>query len=138
MSERRVFVIPGRLDGLNAYIGACRKNPHAGAAMKRKNQKRVLKAIAEWDVQPIETPVKVSVVWIEPNMRRDKDNIRSAIKYILDGMVEAGIIPGDGWKHVSDISDAYVVDRHNPRVVVEVSTDDRPSTRYELERCENL
>lgn len=138
MSDRRVFVIPGRLDGLNAYIGACRKNPHAGAAMKRKNQKRVLKAITEWDVQPIETPVKVQVAWIEPNMRRDKDNIRSAIKYILDGMVEAGIIPGDGWKHVSDISDAYMVNRHNPRVVVEVTHDENQNGTADIKKYDNL
>ena len=33
------YTIQGRLDGLNAYVNACRTNPYKGAKCKRSNQK---------------------------------------------------------------------------------------------------
>ncbi len=51
-------------------------------------------------------------------LRTSGGNIRFALKFILDGLVEAGVLPNDSWRYVGDISDSYVVDRRHPRVVV--------------------
>lgn len=41
---------------------------------------------------------------VEETMKRDPSNICSAaIKFIEDGLVEAGVIPNDGWKQVKGI-----------------------------------
>lgn len=41
---------------------------------------------------------------VEESMKRDPSNICSAaIKFIEDGLVEAGVIPNDGWKNVLGI-----------------------------------
>lgn len=114
------FTIPGKLSSLNEYISRCRQSPIAGAALKRKEQDRVVKAITDAGIKPMKTPVDVLIEWFEPNMRRDKDNVRSGIKYILDGLVEAGIIANDGWKHINTITDAYYVNKSDPRVRVTI------------------
>ena len=44
----------------------------------------------------------------------------SAVKFILDGMVELGTIPDDGQKYVKGISHELHLDRKNPRVEVEI------------------
>ena len=114
------FTIPGRLDGLNEYIDACRTNPRAGGRCKRENQDRVCWAIRQARLKPVSGCVGLSIHWIEPNARRDKDNVRSAVKYILDALVEMGIIKNDGWKDVGYIHDHYMVNRENPRVIVQL------------------
>lgn len=38
--------------------------------------------------------------WIEPGTRRDPDNL-AVPKAILDGLVNAGVLPDDSWKHVA-------------------------------------
>lgn len=111
------FEVPGRLPGANEYTAACRSNARAGGRMKRDAQERVCWAIRAAHLRPM-GKVDVSFVWIEPDMRRDKDNVRFAAKFILDALVEMQIIKNDGWRHVGDLSDAYMVNRDNPRVVV--------------------
>ena len=66
------LVIPLKLHSLNEYIGACRRNPHAGAKMKKEDQQAV-----EWYIRSqlrgvrISQPVKMSYRWHESNRRRD-------------------------------------------------------------------
>ena len=66
-------------------------------------------------------PVTVSFTWVEPDMRRDKDNISSAKKYVLDALVECGVVPDDNWKCIAgNLPDQYKVNKANPRVIVEL------------------
>lgn len=116
--KAQFFTIKGKFPGLNEYVDACRKNRHVGARMKREQQRRVTDAITEYGIKPMDAPVDVYILWCEPNKRRDKDNVRFAIKFILDGLVEAGIISDDKWDNISYLDDGYTVDRDNPRVVV--------------------
>lgn len=67
----------------------------------------------------IEKPVFMEYLWIEPNRRRDKDNISSfGRKVIQDALVSAGVLKDDGWKHVVGFSDRFEVDKENPRIEV--------------------
>lgn len=114
----QTFEIPGRLSGCNEYQRACRTSPRVGARMKRDNQDRAYWAIKAAKVKPAAGPVNVWFAWIEPDMRRDKDNIRFAAKFVLDALVQAGILPDDGWRYVGDLSDSYAVNKSNPRIIV--------------------
>ena len=117
---RQAFEVSGRLAGCNDYVRMCRANARAGAKVKRENQDIVLWCIRQAGLVPMRGKVDVKFTWIEPDMRRDKDNIRFAAKFILDALVEAGVLENDNWACVGSLSDDYLVNRSNPRVVVEL------------------
>lgn len=59
--------------------------------------------------------------WYERNRRRDKDNISSfGRKVIQDGLVKAEIIKNDGWAQIEGFSDEFRVDKKHARVEVEI------------------
>ena len=123
---RQVFEIPGRLDGLNEYVEANRSNPYAGAKMKKANQELVEWCIKAAHLKPMKCPVHIHVTWVEgirPGAKqfrpRDKDNIRSAVKYIQDALIAQKIIKNDGYYDVTP-SDSYMLNRNNPRIIVEL------------------
>lgn len=65
--------------------------------------------------------VRMKYTWYERNKRRDKDNISSfGRKIIQDGLVQAGVLPDDGWEYIDGFSDDFWVDKKNPRVEVEI------------------
>ena len=65
-------------------------------------------------------PVFLLFTFYEPDKRRDRDNVSSfARKVIQDAMVRCGTIQDDGWDHVTGYLDRFEVDKKNPRIVVE-------------------
>jgi Holliday junction resolvase RusA-like endonuclease len=52
--------------------------------------------------------VYLHMVWIEPNTKRDPDNISSFIKFILDALQKANIIPNDGWANIVGFSHEFI------------------------------
>ena len=59
---------------------------------------------------------------VPQDKRTDPDNIAAGgRKVILDGLVEGGILPDDGWGDVEGFSDTFAVDKENPRVEVEIA-----------------
>ena len=113
------FTIQGRFPSLNDYVAAERANRKFGASMKRKETKRAAEA-AE-GLGSFTNPVIVSFKWVEPNLRRDVDNIAFAHKFILDGLVKAGVLEGDSRKYVIGLLDEFPEpDPDNPRVEVTV------------------
>lgn len=115
------FIIPGRLDGLNEYTKANRTNIYSGAKLKKENEQIVIDCILYQRVKPVSNPVFINFYWFEPNKRRDKDNIASAKKFILDALVKASILPDDGWKYIIGFSDSFDLDKQNPRIEVEIT-----------------
>jgi len=41
-------------------------------------------------------------------------------KFILDGLVQAGVLSNDGWKQIGKVTHDFKIDRQNPRVEVEL------------------
>ena len=115
-----LLTISGTLNNLNDYIAAERTNRHKGAKMKADNGNIVAVAIRKClKGVRIEKPVFMEYLWVEPNKRRDKDNISSfGRKVIQDALVDAGVLKDDGWKHVVGFSDRFEVDKSNPRIEV--------------------
>jgi hypothetical protein len=113
------LTIQGRLPGLNEYIQAERTHRYKASAMKKEWTSQVK---MDAKVQKLKKchPVEIIFTWFEPNMKRDKDNVAFAKKFILDGLVDAGILEGDGWKGYGDFDDRFEIDKKNPRVEVEL------------------
>ena len=88
--------------------------------MKAQETRRCAQAAIVGGVRPIKTPITIHFHWIEPNTRRDLDNIRFGAKYILDGLQESGRLPNDGWDWVRGMSDTFSVDKDNPRIEVSI------------------
>ena len=117
-----LLTIPGKLPGLNDYIDAERTNRHKGAKMKAENGNIVAVAIRKClrGVR-IDKPVFMEYLWVEPSRRRDKDNISSfGRKVIQDALVDTGVLKDDGWKYVVGFSDSFEVDKENPRIEVRI------------------
>lgn len=119
-----LFVVPGRLPGLNEYTTACRTNPHKGAKMKREAQERVEYAIIHAQhrgelPRRFRPPIWIEYTFYEPNKRRDKDNIASfAHKVIQDALVNLGLLDNDGWGDVQGWRDVFGVNGRSPRIEV--------------------
>ena len=114
------LVIPGELPSLNEYIRAERSIRYAASELKRTATARVAWEARAQGLAPVTGPVQVHYHWFLPNRRKDLDNVRFAAKFINDGLVEAGVLPDDSMRYIQGLSDAFDVDRENPRIEVEL------------------
>lgn len=114
------FTILGKLNNLNDYTAACRRNAYAGNKMKRRNEETVLWAIRQQlRGVHIKKTVELEFYWYEPNKRRDHDNVSSfGRKVIQDALVKAGVLKDDGWDYIDGFRDVFLLDRENPRIEV--------------------
>lgn len=123
-----MIVIPlENIPTLNQHDNANRANRFGGASMKKKAtdicSTYVEKAMNEGFELVNEKPM-FHLIWHVKDRRTDKDNISFADKYIYDGMVDAGLLPNDGFNNLGDLFvNEFKVDRDNPRVeIVEIET----------------
>lgn len=117
---RAGMVVEGRFPSLNDFISAERANRHVGAKMKRRETDRARAAAVAAGMPRFVGPVAVRFLWVERDRRRDLDNVAFAKKFVLDGLVEAGVLEDDGQRRVAALQDTFEVDPTRPRVVVEV------------------
>lgn len=122
---RQEFTIWGTLDGLNEYTAALKSHRMSGQKMKRDNQTVVGWAIRGAGLRPMRSPVRVSFLWVEgmrPGRKvfrpRDRDNIGFARKFILDALVECGIIRDDSFSDVEIGGERFMLNRNDPKIVV--------------------
>lgn len=103
---QRLF-IPQRMAGLNDLIGAINRNRFLGNQLKQNETNLV--ALYAKGLKPCQYPVYIDFRYYEPNAKRDPDNIAAAKKFILDGLVVAGILPNDTQKWILGFSDTWTV-----------------------------
>lgn len=114
------FEIDKRLMGLNEYTKYNRTNKYAGAGAKKKEQQYIIWCIKEQlGNLKIERPVVGNFTWIEENKRRDLDNICFAKKFILDALVQAGVLKDDNRRIVTNFRDNFEYAKES-KVVVEL------------------
>lgn len=117
-----MIIIPlDLLPSLNEHDNANRTNRYSGASVKKKAThachlyiKKAMNNGFKFDSQP----VNLQITWYAENRRKDKDNIAFAVKYIFDGMVNAGLIKNDGWKQIGNWENIFEIDKENPRVEI--------------------
>ena len=118
----------GPLPGLNISLGLANQRygkTNAYAIKKRTLQKALVAQIEECSLVKMEK-VTIDFIWHEPNRRRDPDNIISAKKYILDALVHARILSGDGWRWIKGLSDEWKIDemKNGVNVIIRRSYDE--------------
>jgi Holliday junction resolvase RusA-like endonuclease len=97
------FTIPCELCTLNDYISAERTNKHIAASIKKKQTKLITLYCKQLKINKTKQ-YDLEINWFTKNKRKDSDNVFFAIKFIQDGMVEAGVIENDGYKQIRNIS----------------------------------
>lgn len=104
MTER--VWIDGKLPTANEYILACRKNIYAANKMKKDTEMLILWQISK--ISPIDKPARYYFEWHEKTMRRDKDNVAFAAKFVFDALQKAGKLPNDNNKWVQGFEHDFV------------------------------
>lgn len=131
MTPQRLW-IPGPLPGLNELIGAAKGFGGKGigyAKLKESWTTAVWAHAKNARLARVER-VKLQFLWVEKNRKRDPDNVAAGgRKLVLDGLVKAGVLPGDGWEHVAGWVDAFEANKSAPGVwitIVDVSAEPAP------------
>ena len=116
-------IIEGKLWGLNEWTYACRSKygQHTASAYKKETEQLIGWYIKKWlGNWKTNKTVYLKFLWVEPNRKRDLDNIAFAKKFIQDALVKNGVIPNDGWKNILGFTDDFAVDAENPRIEVDI------------------
>lgn len=98
--------INAKLPGLNEYVNACRSNAYTGAKMKKDVEQLIAWQIIK--VKPITGAVRLRFWWYESSRRRDKDNVASAKKFILDALQKCGKLKNDNNKYIAGFEDHFI------------------------------
>lgn len=118
-STSRSITIKGQLATLNDHDNANRSNRFIGAKLKQENTD-----IVAWQCKKyskITKPCIITFHWYF-STKHDFDNIRFAAKYILDGMIKAGILPNDNQAWILGFGGDYFikVPKGEEKVLVEI------------------
>jgi hypothetical protein len=121
MMRAQVF-IPGPLPGMNEMIAAAKSGRGKASAYAR--MKATWTAVVATHARRAFAAnyfgrVRVFCAWSEEAMRRDPDNVTAAVKFVLDGLVEAKILHCDRWHCVAGIQHEWEVGAV-PGVLVEL------------------
>lgn len=109
------IIIKGCFTTLNEYINHERANKFKAAKIKKEETNLVFLQVQN---KKIQTPCILKFTWHVKNKRKDPDNIAFSKKFILDGLVKAGVIPDDTHKHIEGFIDVFVIS-DDERVEVE-------------------
>jgi Holliday junction resolvase RusA-like endonuclease len=121
------FTIPGELCDLNTFIKAANASRWGANEIKQVETTRCATMARNARLGAVlGYPVRVLFAWYSKDKRKDLDNICYSKKFVLDGLVQAGVLEDDSRKYVSGFADSFFVDKNNPRVEVEI-VDDRLS-----------
>lgn len=107
------FYIYQKLPNFNEFRAETARNMYKGGTMKREVEDSIITAIMyakmQGTLKPIERyPIQINCVWYEkPPIRMDIDNRRASVKFILDAMQKAEIIPNDNRKYICGLFDEY-------------------------------
>ncbi len=103
-SEVVTFVIPHRLVRLNEYIKAERGNRYHAAKLKREQTD-----LCSWYVPnvKIDEPVEIKMIWTVNRLSNDPDNVSMGAKFVLDAMVERGMLPKDNLTMIKKLTHEF-------------------------------
>lgn len=108
---------------LNEYTAACRSNAYVGAKFKREVEEvigwAIRQALTSKALHKPTGAVMVRFEWHERTKKRDADNIASAKKFILDALVNCGVLVDDSRRYVKGFYDTIVDDKED-FVIVEL------------------
>jgi hypothetical protein len=118
------FNFPGELPGMNEIVEASKGANGRGREYSKMKSTYTLLIKAHAKKQYRGAPFArytLAFQWFLKDARKDPDNIISAKKFILDGMVAAGVLTGDTQAHFVGITgETWEIRRGKPGVGVTV------------------
>jgi len=105
---------------LNEYIDAERSNRQYAAKIKKQQTDSVYYLTRSQKFKLDPKKYDVIFTWFKPDNKKDHDNIAFAKKFILDGIVKAGVLPNDNPSYIGNFQDKFVLDKTRPYVACEV------------------
>lgn len=104
MKQSQTIKINYHFTYLNDYTNANRGNRYGGGSIKKKDTDAVVAQIVS--PKKMEVPVLVTFNWLY-STGHDFDNIRFAAKFVLDGLVKAGVLENDNQTWVKGFGGDY-------------------------------
>lgn len=106
------FYIHSKLPNLNEFRAEIARSPYKGGKLKAEVEDGIILDIMlakqKGTLKPIERyPIQINCVWGMQTKRIDLDNRRSSVKFILDAMQKAEIIPNDSQKYICGLFDEF-------------------------------
>lgn len=118
---RQILTIPGTLPTVNEFNKANRSHWSKGYKFKKCYQEMVEELISLEHLKPMFGKVGVRYTFIEPNTKRDQDNVESfAKKVIHDALVCMQILKNDNPKNLEILGVKFRYNKQNPRIIVEL------------------
>lgn len=117
------ITIEGKLPHLNEYIQKERSNRFMGAKVKKEATDLVTIQSKRYAGKISEYPVSVILNWhVKKNRGKyaDPDNIGFGTKFILDGLVNAGVLEDDTYKQIESITHQFIWDSTEDKVVIQL------------------
>ena len=121
-----IITIEGSFPTINEFIDANRvlvsKGKRGtwskGNSMKQRDQRIIA---AQLPRVRLRYPVRLVYHYYEKSRRRDQDNVAGYFRKVFqDALVQAGLLPGDGWKYIDGCAEEFHVDRTRPHIEIEV------------------
>ncbi len=101
---------------LNEYINKERSNKYAGAKLKKQETDFV--TLFCKNKFKLEKKVNIVFTWLEDtDHAKDPDNVSYAKKFILDGLVKAGVLQNDTYKQIQGFKDIFCYKKGQSRAV---------------------
>lgn len=133
-----MFIIDGKLDGLNEYTDDCRASKFSGYSTKKRNELQVRLAVVKYGQKVVKSyPIHPTIIWYDAT-NRDVDNIIFAKKFIMDALQKQGIIQNDSRRYVDGYTDIVRTDKKHPRIVVYLDDYDGEEDEKEYEEDEEI
>lgn len=110
MTQR--FFVAGPLPGLNEMLESAKGAGGTGrryAKVKKTWTETVWAVALSNRIKPL-ARVELGFLWVERNRQRNPDNVASAKKFILDGLVMAKVLKNDGWGQVAGWTDSFTTE----------------------------
>lgn len=113
-----IITIEGQFPTINEFIDANRVLVSKGNSMKQRDQRIIVQQLPRVRLR---YPVRLVYHYYEKSRRRDQDNVAGYFRKVFqDALVQAGLLPGDGWKYIDGCAEEFHVDRTRPHIEIEV------------------
>lgn len=108
---KQTFKVEQRLTSYNEHEKKRRANRYRANADKVKMENIIGWRIRKARLNPVNSPQWVIFEWHEKTKRRDKDNVASAKKFVLDALQKTNILPKDSNRYIAGFTDRFIYDR---------------------------
>ena len=114
------FEIMGNFPTLNEILRK-KNNPHAYNKMK-KNLEEKARIFYRNQIRfhryqtPLKRTVRIIFDWYVTSRAKDPDNIDAARKFLIDALVDEGVLLKDNLTIVKELESRFLIDTKNPRV----------------------